>query len=100
MATKEAYLEEVEVQLPRFDADIARLRNRISSVHNVDMRDCGERVDELCAKYTILKLRFQALGHIQDERWERHRWRIERAINELRSSIDDVGAWVRVRSAE
>lgn len=100
MSAKEQYLSQVEAQLPRFDAELAFLRARIGSTRCVDMGDCGEQVDKLCTKYTILRLRLQALKEADDERWEQRRHRIERALGELRSSLDNLGAWVWVRSAQ
>jgi chromosome segregation ATPase len=100
VATKEEYLSQVEAQLPKFDAELTFLRARIGSARCVDMDDCGEQVDKLCTKYTILRLRLQLLKEADEERWEQRRQRIERAIGELSSSLDNLGAWVWVRSAE
>lgn len=100
MVTKEDYLKQLEMQLPKFDADIAKLRNRLGTARNVDMTDCSKKVDDLCTRYTILRLRLQVLRENEDERWEQRRWRIERAIRDLRKSIDSVGTWVWVRSAQ
>lgn len=100
MNTKEEYLTQVEAELPRFDAELTFLRARIGSARRVDLEDCGEQVDKLCTKYAILRLRLQALKEADDERWEQRRKRIERAIGELRSSLDNLRAWVWVRSAE
>ncbi len=100
MFTKEEYISQVEAQLPKFDSDINVLRARLRSVHRVDMLDCCKKVDELCTKYTILRLRLQALRETEDENWDLRRRRIERAIRELRQSIENVGTWVWVRTAE
>lgn len=100
MVSKEDYLKEVETQLPKFDADIAQLRNKLASARNVDMTDCSKKVDDLCTRYTILRLRLQVLREKEDDRWEQRRWRIERAIRDLQKSIESVGAWVWVRSAQ
>lgn len=100
MVTKEDYLRQVEMQLPKLDADIAKLRKRLGSARNVDMADCSKKVDELCTRYTILRLRLQVLREKEDDRWEQRRWRVERTIRNLKRSIDSVGAWVWVRTAE
>jgi hypothetical protein len=100
MRTKEEYLSQVEQQLPKFDSDIALLRAKAGTCRTRQTEDCSQKIDELCTKYTILRLRLQVLKNRNDENWRRHCKRIDRALGELRGSIATIGTWVWVRLAD
>lgn len=100
MTTKEEYLRQVEGQLPKFDSDITLLRAKAGTSRTRETDDCSQKIDELCTKYTILRLRLQVLKDSSDENWWRHCKRIDRALGELKRSIETVGTWVWVRLAD
>jgi hypothetical protein len=100
MSTKEEYLRRVEEQLPKFDSDIALMRAKAGMSNARETDDCSQKIDELCTKYTILRLRLQVLKNRNDENWRRHCKRIDRALGELKGSINTVGTWVWVRLAD
>lgn len=100
MTTKEEYLRQVERQLPKFDSDITLLRAKAGMSRAGETDDCSRKIDELCTKYTILRLRLQVLKDSNDENWRRHCERIDRALGELKGSIETIGMWVWVRLAD
>ena len=100
MTTKEEYLKGVERQMPKFDSDITLLRAKAGMSKTGEPDDCSRKIDELCTKYTILRLRLQVLKDSNGEDWRRHCRRIDRALGELKGSIETTGRWVWVRFAD
>jgi peptidoglycan hydrolase CwlO-like protein len=100
MHTKENYLKQIESQLPKIDDHLSTLRFRLISTQNFDVVECDKKVQELQAKYTHLQTKIETLKSMEDEGWKTHRTRVESAMMDLKNSIEDVGSWVWVRTAQ
>ena len=100
MYSKESYLKQIESQLPKMDDHILTLKTRLVSTSHMDVDECDQKVQELKAQYSHLQNKIEQLKGMDDESWETHRNRVEGAMDELRNSIEDVGSWVWVRTAQ
>lgn len=100
MYSKENYLKQIESQLPKIDDHILTLKSRLVSTSHMDVLECDQKVQELRAQYTYLQTKIEQLKGVDEEGWETHRTRVEGAMDDLRNSIEDVGSWVWVRTAQ